>query len=72
MKLEEFPSECPACGAPLKGDEIPPETRHLFGLVHTHFYRWSIVKDGGTWIALRCPDCKREFVQNTLSQHSQQ
>lgn len=51
---------CPKCQADLQGDEIPEESRHLYG--GTHFRRVIGIssRELDRVIAWRCPDCDYE------------
>lgn len=54
--------QCPHCGADLRGDEIPEESRESFGNL-THFSRkigiYSMWAD--RVVRYRCPDCGKEW-----------
>jgi uncharacterized protein with PIN domain len=52
-------AECPECGADLRGEEIPPEQRAMFGGA-THGSRLIAIHDRASerTECYRCPDCE--------------
>lgn len=53
MKLDN----CPNCNASFKGDPIPPDVQHHYGV--THYSRRIAIYDEGRdcTVGWRCPDC---------------
>jgi transposase-like protein len=53
---------CPACGADLRGTEIPPEQRAHYG-GETHYSRLIGIVERDRVVRWRCPDCGSEWAR---------
>ena len=56
-----YPTECPYCKANLIAEEVPIESRELYG--GTHFYRVISIYDRekDATVKWQCPDCREQW-----------